>query len=42
MLRPSYVSYFAGGTTGTHTITYTVSDGRGGTGRARLTINIVP
>lgn len=42
MLRPGYVSYLAGGSTGTHTITYTISDGHGGTATSTLSINILP
>lgn len=40
--RQTYVTYTAGLLTGRHAITYKISDGRGGTARARLTVNIVP
>lgn len=40
--RPTYLSYLAAGTTGTHTVTYTISDGQGHTATATVTINIVP
>jgi len=40
--RQTHVTYTAGLLTGMHAITYKVSDGRGGTARARLTVNIVP
>ena len=41
-LRPTYLSYFAVGAIGTHTVNYTISDGHGHTASANVTVNIVP
>ncbi len=41
-VRPTSIEYAAGTLTGTHAIAYKVSDGRGGTSKTRLTVNIVP
>lgn len=41
-LRTTSLSYLASASLGSHVVTYTISDGKGGTASAQLTINVVP
>ena len=42
VMKPTSITYTAGALTGTHAVGYTISDGRGGKHKARLTINVLP